>query len=176
MKTYIALLRGINVGGHNKILMADLKALFESLGYKDVKTYIQSGNVVFRANSKNNIQHNIKNALKLKYDWDIPVIVLQPLELQKVLDESPFTGDILVKSYFSFYETPPLSEDLNHLETLQFTNEHFHSTYNCIYIFYELGAGRAKLTTSKLEKLLKTKITARNYKTVNKLIHISKTL
>ncbi|MFT4668590.1 MAG: hypothetical protein ACI9M9_000407 [Flavobacteriaceae bacterium] len=75
MRTYIALLRGINVGGYKKVLIADLRALFESLGFKDVKTYIQSGNVVFKTIEETNLARKIAEAIEAKYDFIVPVLV-----------------------------------------------------------------------------------------------------
>ena len=177
MNTYIALLRGINVGGHKKILMADLRLLFESLEFKNVKTYIQSGNILFKAPIENNgLQELIKQAIKNKYGWDIPVIILTPNKLDKLVKSSPFTNDQLEKSYFCFYQSKPKSENVTSLNKQQFIDENFVATSTCIYIVYEKGAGRAKLTTNKMESTLNVSITARNYKTVSKLITLSKTL
>jgi uncharacterized protein (DUF1697 family) len=167
MNTYIALLRGINVGGHKKILMADLRLLFESLEFKNVKTYIQSGNILFKAPIENNgLQELIKQAIKNKYGWDIPVIILTPNKLDKLVKSSPFTND----------QSKPKSENVTSLNKQQFIDEHFVATSTCVYIVYEKGAGRAKLTTNKMESTLNVSITARNYKTVSKLITLSKTL
>ena len=177
MNTYIALLRGINVGGHKKILMADLRLLFESLEFKNVKTYIQSGNILFKAPIENNdLQELIKQAIKNKYGWDIPVIILTPNKLDKLVKSSPFTNEQLEKSYFCFYQSKPKSENVTSLNKQQFIDENFVATSTCVYIVYEKGAGRAKLTTNKMESTLNVSITARNYKTVSKLITLSKTL
>ena len=82
MKTYIALLRGINVGGHKKVLMVDLRALFESLGFIDVQTYIQSGNVVFKAKEETSLAKRIAEAIETKYGFIIPVLVKNRIRIE----------------------------------------------------------------------------------------------
>ena len=99
MKTYIALLRGINVGGHKKILMADLRLLFESIGLKDVQTYIQSGNVVFRSKEETNLASKIANAIEAKYGFMVPVLIKKASELSEILLKCPFFDEKREKSY-----------------------------------------------------------------------------
>jgi uncharacterized protein (DUF1697 family) len=126
MRTYIALLRGINVGRYKKVLMADLRALFESLGFKDVKTYIQSGNVVFKTIEETNLARKIAEAIEAKYDFIVPVLVKNESE--------------------------------------------FHIEADCVYIYYSEGAGKTKRGNNFFEKTLKVKATARNYRTMAKLL------
>ncbi|MAP55438.1 MAG: hypothetical protein CL605_11100, partial [Altibacter sp.] len=83
---YIAFLRGINVGGHKKILMADLRLLFESLGYTQVRTYIQSGNVLFSAEREKGLAENISEAIQIKYGWEVPVIVKTAEALRTIFE------------------------------------------------------------------------------------------
>ncbi|WP_336067315.1 DUF1697 domain-containing protein [Mesoflavibacter sp. CH_XMU1404-2] len=102
MKTYVAFLRGINVGGHHKILMKDLRELLNSIGFKDVKTYIQSGNVIFKSDVENNslLEEKILNIIKDKYNYNIDVVVKQPQDIQAILDNSPFDQSTTEKAYF----------------------------------------------------------------------------
>ena len=90
MKTYIALLRGINVGGHKKLKMIELKLLFEDLGFKNIITYIQSGNVVFSFAKKQDFSEMICNAIAEKYGWEVTVFVRTYREMKSVLQHSPF--------------------------------------------------------------------------------------
>src|SRR5690554_8017781 len=91
MDNKIALLRGINVGGKKKILMADLKELFIQLGCKQVKTYIQSGNVLFESIEDNSqLADQIKIAIQKKFDFDVPVILLSKAELIEAYTSNPF--------------------------------------------------------------------------------------
>jgi uncharacterized protein (DUF1697 family) len=170
MNTFIALIRGINVGGHKKILMADLRTLFESLGFKEVRTYIQSGNVVFKAKEENNLADKIGEAIGVKYGFIVPVLVKKESELSKILSKCPFSNEKREKSYFILLKETPSSE---HVElTAQFSNldEEFHIEGDCVYMYYALGAGKAKMGNNFFEKKLKVNATARNFRTMAKLV------
>src|SRR5690242_634275 len=96
MQTFISILRGINVSGQKKILMADLKIFFESLHFKDIATYIQSGNVVFKSDSKNTDQQlakKIEKAISAKYHFEVPVIIRTSAELKNTISQNPFTKE-----------------------------------------------------------------------------------
>ena len=90
-KKYIALLRGINISGKNKVPMSELKNKMEELGYKNVVTYLNSGNVIFESNidDKETIMRNIYEAIKDKFNLDIPIFVMTASELQEVLNNTP---------------------------------------------------------------------------------------
>ncbi len=91
MSTKIAILRGINVGGKRKILMTDLKLLCETLGWKNVKTYIQSGNLIFTSEVENSkLENMLEKAITEKYGFDVPVIIRNADELKTTIDKNPF--------------------------------------------------------------------------------------
>lgn len=175
MKTYIALLRGINVGGHKKILMADLKALFEGLNFKDVKTYIQSGNVVFSSEEKQDFEGIIANAIEAKYGFIVPILVKKASEMNKIIEKCPFFDEKLKNSYFILLqEKPSLTNiDLTVALASSYPNEEFIIMDDCVYIFYSEGAGKAKMGINFFEKKLKVSATARNYRTMVKLIDMA---
>lgn len=110
MQTYIALLRGINVGGKAKLKMADLKLLFEDLGFKDVATYIQSGNVVFAAENGIGLEEKISKEIKSKFGFEVPVLVKTAAEIDTILKDCPFEKDKKEASYFVLLKTPPQKE------------------------------------------------------------------
>lgn len=173
MERYIAFLRGINVGGHKKILMTDLKLLFESLGFKEVTTYIQSGNVIFTTEKETNLATKIIKGIEENYGFFVPVLVKNASELEEIVSKSPFFGEKLKKSYFILLQEKPSSE---HIElTTIFSNpiEEFYITENCVYVYYSQGAGKAKLGNNFFEKKLSVTATARNYNTLVKLIELS---
>lgn len=175
MKTYIALLRGINVSGHKKILMADLRALLEKSGLQNVKTYIQSGNVVFSSSEKKEtVATIIVEAIQKKYGWEVPVLVLTSTEIKSILDNCSFSEDKKEKSYFILLKNKATTETV--LETLKLSSskEEFVITNSCVYIYYELGAGKSKFGTNFFERKLKVKATARNYRTMAKLLAMSR--
>ena len=173
MQVYIAFLRGINVGGHKKILMADLKALLESLGFKDVETYIQSGNVVFKATEENNLANIIAEAIETKYGFIVPVLVKKASELSEILLKCPFSDEKLEKSYFILLKESPTHEDIELTAGFSNPNEEFYIEGDCVYIYYSEGAGKAKMGNNFFEKKLKVKATARNFRTMAKLIAIA---
>ena len=123
MHTYISLLRGINVSGQKKILMADLKALYETLGFSDVKTYIQSGNVVFNFEKTEaaKLQQLIFNKIQLKYGFEVSNLILSPSEIEKALLNNPYQH--IEKPYFTFLSELPLEENINELNKYSFENE-----------------------------------------------------
>ena len=138
MKTFIALLRGINVGGHKKILMADLRKLLESAGLTEVRTYIQSGNVIVRSEaSAKQCEQFITDAILKKYGWEVTVLVKKPSELKLILDDCPFSEEKKIKSYFTLLSDAPSEEYIKEVQKLSEPNEEFFITENCIYFWSE---------------------------------------
>lgn len=171
MYRYIALLRGINVGGHKKILMADLKALFQSLGFIDVLTYIQSGNVVFSSEQETSAEV-ILNAIQASYGWEVPVLLKKASEIERILNDCPFPKEKKEKSYFVLLFETPSAENLEITLSYQYPNEEYVVTPECVYYYCSLGFGNAKMGNI-FEKKLKVQTTARNYRTMAKLIALS---
>ena len=173
MKTYIVFLRGINVGGHKKILMKDLSLLFESLGFENVKTYIQSGNVVFKAKERNTIAQEIEEAINNKYGWEVPTLVKSPSEIDAILKNCPFSEEKKVKSYFTFLFDTPSKEIIQEINNLNLPEEELIATKNCLYFYTAKGYGNTKYNSNFIERKLKSKATARNYRTMAKLLELS---
>jgi len=172
MKRYIALLRGINVSGQKKILMVDLKALFESIGFKEVRTYIQSGNVIFLAEESSSLAETISNAIFKKYGWEVPVLVRTATEIEAILTNCPFSEEKKIKSYFTLFQEIPSEENMQEIVNLNFPGEEFHITPNCLYYFCANGYGKAKMTNNLIERKLKVRATTRNYRTLLKLTEL----
>ena len=184
MKTYIALLRGINVGGHKKILMADLRALLERLNFQNVQTYIQSGNVVFTCASakasgetwveeKQDFEGVIAKAIETKYGWNVPILIKKASEMVKIIKKCPFSDEKMKNSYFTLLQTKPSEMQIKELETYSFPNEEFYVTQDCVYYFCSTGYGRTKMNGNLIQKKLQTNITTRNYRTMMKLIEMA---
>ncbi len=178
MQTYIALLRGINVGGHRKIKMADLIAMFNKIGFKDVDTYIQSGNVVFRSpeTKASLIEDKIKKGIAKTFGFDVPVLVKTYDELKFIFDENPFTelSDVENKRiYFALLKEPPQAELKVAFQNEKFIGELFEVNDYCVYLNYSIGAGKAKLSNNLIERKLKVSATSRNYRTMVKLLEMS---
>jgi uncharacterized protein (DUF1697 family) len=105
MKTYIALLRGINVGGHNKVPMAELRALLAKSGFKNVKTYIQTGNIIFQDSEGDviDIETKLRNIILDHFGFEVAVLVRTRDQIQAVFDRCPFPEDQKTNSYFLCY-------------------------------------------------------------------------
>ena len=175
MNTYIALLRGINVSGHKKILMADLRVLFEKLGFENVRTYIQSGNVVFQTKEDNLglIEDRIKHQILKQYDFEVPILIKTRKELQSIVNNCPFAQEKMEKSHFTLLFTPPIKELIHETNKVNYPNEEFSITNNCIYFYCSTGYARVKCNGNFFEKKLKVTFTSRNYRTMMKLIELS---
>ncbi len=172
MKTYIAFLRGINVGGHKKLPMVELRALFETLRFTDVQTYIQSGNVVFSSEEKITGQI-ISEAIKMKYGWEVPVLVTTSEEIQNILEVCPFPKEQKEKGYFGLLFKSPTTKAIETTNSFEFQNEEFYISYQCVYLFFPAGYGKSKMSGNFFEKKLDVTITTRNYRTLMKLISLA---
>lgn len=178
MKTYVALLRGINVGGHKKIKMAALKSMFENMDCQDVTAYIQSGNIVFRSSetSKKKLESVIEKGIELKFGFEVPVLVKSVAEIKEILDDSPYTNSEDLEAnhiYYTLLKTKPEKESVVILDQKKYPNELFLISDNCIYLNCLNGAGKAKLTNTIIEKKLGVVATTRNHKTMVKLIDLA---
>ena len=172
---YIALLRGINVSGQKKILMADLRKLLSELGLENVKTYIQSGNVLFntKRTSIEKLETRIHNAIKNHYGFNVDVIVKKPKELKEILNTCPFNEEKKHKSYFTMLHTLPDKKLVKEASQKQYPGEEYHIIKNCIYFYCVTGVGKAKFNTNFFEQKLNTTSTTRNYNTMMKLLSLS---
>ncbi|MFN8283904.1 MAG: DUF1697 domain-containing protein [Chitinophagales bacterium] len=172
MVTFICILRGINVSGKNKILMQDLKALFESMSFKNVKTYIQSGNVVFDAKSTKNLETIIQQKIKEQYGFDVPVIIRTVDEITSILKQNPYLKQKnieLDKLHITFLSEQPSKENLTKINTYNFEPDVFEIIGNDVYLHCPNGYGNTKLSNTFFENKLKVTATTRNWKTVNEI-------
>lgn len=172
---YVSVLRGINVSGQKKIKMADLKALYESVGLKDVSTYIQSGNVIFKSDIKpvSKIQESLEKAIASQYKFHVPIELRTFKELTKIIETCPYSAiDPEVdgtKVLVSFLSAKPKQEDVSKL--LSFVSDPEKLTVNGreVYLYCPTGYGKSKLSNNFVEKVLCVDATTRNWKTVLKL-------
>lgn len=173
METYISLLRGINVSGQKKILMADLKELYEGLGFSNVRTYIQSGNVVFsyKKTEKKELQQIIFDKINSYYGFEVPNLILTANDVETALNNNPYPN--IEKPYFTFLSEIPSSENIEELNKHSFENEFYELKENVIYSHFPNGAGKSKMTLNFFEKKLKVSGTARNLNTTNKLLELA---
>ena len=181
MKTYIAILRGINVSGQKLIKMTDLKRMFESLNLEEVKTYIQSGNIAFKTKeeSEEDLQKKIHGAIQKTFNFDVPVTVLDETELKKTQQNNPFIKEGKEDEsqlYVTFLSQEPEKGVVEKLkETAQFLPDEWILSGRSVYIFCPGGYGKTKLNNNFFEKKLKVTATTRNWKTVNELVAMAGT-
>ena len=175
MITYIVLLRGINVGGHKKILMAELRKLLSNSGLKNVRTYIQTGNIVLESSedSNQNIEAIIHKEISKHYGFEVPILVRTRQHLQKVFDDCPFSEEKKLNSYFMLLYSIPEKSLMESVSHLSYPNEEFVITSECIYFYCSIGYGNVKFNGNFFERKLKTAATSRNYKTMVKLLSLS---
>lgn len=176
MATWIALFRGINVGGHNILPMAELRKDLETLGFRNVRTYIQSGNVVFGSSAKNGslLGKKIGKKVEEKHGFRPHILILNRQELVSAIEGNPFPK---AKSqprtlYFFFLARPATNPDMNALENAKTPAEEYRLTDSVFYLHAPVGVGRSKLAANT-EKFLGVVITARNYRTVEKLLSMA---
>ena len=174
MKSYISILRGINVGGRKRIKMAELKELYKSLDFQNVKTYIQSGNVVFRYKEMSPLEIvKIENKIKEVFGFDVAVFIRTKDELQKIIENNPFKNEDVNKLYVTFLSGIPLKKPIREIEDMKDASEKFVILDKEVYLFISGGYGKTKLSNDFFEKKLKLSATTRSLKTVNKLFEIA---
>jgi uncharacterized protein (DUF1697 family) len=171
VSTYVALLRGVNVGGNNKLPMADLRAHFETLGFNNVRTLIQSGNVVFETPHTPTSQ-KIETSIEDRFAITTSIALRTPKELQRVVAQVPATMTEVGGLYVGFFTTRPASVDVVHLDHERFLPEQFSVSGHEIYMHLPDGMGQTKLP-DYLNRRLKVPITFRNWNTVNRMLAIS---
>ena len=176
-KIYIALFRGINVGGNNILPMKDLVTLLENLGSQSVKTYIQSGNAVFQneAESTSQLTNRISVAIKESHGFEPQVFLLELDEMEKAIISNPFPeAESVPKTlHLHFLASVPKNPDIKTLEYLKRDSERFYLVDNVFYLHAPEGLGRSKLV-ARVEKSLGVAVTSRNWRSVRKIMTMAK--
>jgi uncharacterized protein (DUF1697 family) len=176
MKTFISILRGINVSGQKKIRMADLTALYQEQNLRNVITYIQSGNVIFTTGENatpQTLSKKIELAIKKKYRFDVPVIIRTAQEIKKTIFANPFLKRSDVdkeRLYVTFLEEHPEDHAVENIRSVDYTPEEFVIKNREIFLYCPNGYGNAKLSNNFFENKLKITATTRNWRTVNTLL------
>jgi len=177
---YIALLRGINVGGKRKLLMADLKALFLKLDFSNTITYIQSGNVVFESDKKeNNIElaKILETAILEHFKLDVPVMVRKASEWKQIISDNPFLKDKSIgveRLHLTLLDKNPIKNQIDDLKQIVLDSEKFELIGQQIFLCCkDKFSSKSKMTNTLFEKKLECKSTSRNWRTVIKLSELS---
>ena len=175
MTTYISILRGINVGGNRKILMADLKNIYSDLKFKNIRTYIQSGNVIFdspNTNENSIIEETLQNAIHNTYGFEVKVIVRTNKELIDIFNNNPFLSNDnldLKKLYLSFLKEEPSKDKLLNISQIDTSPDLYNISGKDIFIYCNSKFSDCKITNLFFEKQLKVPVTTRNWNTISKL-------
>ncbi len=173
---YVALLRGINLGAHNKVSMAYLRDLFASLGGEDVSTYVQSGNVVFKSSAApSKVAEAVEERLKLDLGLEVPVIMRSRVQLAKLLTANPFAAaeSEPTKLHVTFLAGRPHRAGARALNALDHGADRFHIVGREIFAHLPNGYAGTKLTNALFEKHLRVAATSRNWRTVTKLAELA---
>jgi uncharacterized protein (DUF1697 family) len=174
---YVALLRGINVGGNNMLPMKDLAAMFTKAGANEVRTYIQSGNVVFRAERElsGRIPVAVAKAIAARTPMRIPILVRTADELRRIVRNNPYVerGVDTDKLHAVFLAGAPAEAAARALDPKRSPTDEFIVRGADIYLHCPNGYGRSKLTNAYFDAKLATVSTVRNWRTVLKLLELS---
>ncbi|WP_414617412.1 DUF1697 domain-containing protein [Dyadobacter sp. 32] len=175
--TYVAVLRGINVSGKNMIKMPALVKSFESLEFEAVRSYIQSGNLVFDAPTAESavLAKRIHDQIIEDFGFDIPVLVMGIGELVHIRDANPYIQRPEIDPaalHVTFLENIPDEELVAGIDPVKYHPDEFIVIGKSVYLHCPVGYGTTKLNNNFFENKLKTKATTRNWKTVNKLVEL----
>ena len=173
MITYIALLKGINVGGHKKVPMAELREILSKAKLENVQTYIQSGNIIvdWKPNKSKALKTTIESIITADFGFEVPVFTRTPQEIHTILQGNPFKDQIAIKGlYFTLLDKKPSTDRILAFKELKFEHEDFCYTDECVYLNCKQGAGKAKLNNNIFEKKLQVTATSRNYNTLSKIL------
>src|ERR1700733_2616342 len=181
MPVLVAMLRGVNLGAHNRIKMDALRDLCGSLDLLDVQTYVQSGNIVFKTKERNlsAMAKKIRSGIEKKFGFSPEVILRSTSDMRDVVFRNPFAGVKNIepgKLLVDFLSAEPTSEAYKSVRAIKTDPEKLHIIGRDMYIYFPNGAGRSKLSWPALEKILKTPGTARNWNSVTKLLAIAEEL
>lgn len=178
MPVLISFLRGINVGGHSIIKMDQLRKLYLSLKLSDPQTYVQSGNVIFQTEERDlkRVGAQIQSAIQKQFGCCPAVILRSRAQLRAVVARNPFFGRPNIdpaKLLVSFLAGKPAANAQTALSSIAIGPEELHLIGHELYIYFPDGAGKSKLPWSRLDKLLQTTGTARNWNSVNKILELA---
>jgi uncharacterized protein (DUF1697 family) len=182
MQTYIAILRGINVGAQKKVLMAELKEVLKKLKLQDVTTYIQSGNVVFKSAEKlsnEDLAAKIEKVIHKHFKFEVPVIVRNADEWKKAIAANSFLKNKkndLARLHITFLSAEPEKALVDEVKKFNSPPDEFVINGKEVYLHTPVGYGETKLSNNFFEKKLKVTATTRNWNTVNKLMEMAENL
>jgi uncharacterized protein (DUF1697 family) len=175
MKVFVSMLRGINLAGQNRIKMDALRELYQSLGLRNAHTYVQSGNVIFKAETPDpaELAKHIESGMKRRFGFHADVIMRTAAELRNVVARNPFGGRAALepgKLLVTFLAADPGPEARAQVLSIKADPEEVQFEGREVYIYFPDGAGRSKFPWSRIDKIVEQPGTARNWNTVRKLL------
>lgn len=179
MRTYISILRGINVGGNRIIKMKALREMYELIGFENVQSFIQSGNVIFRYKDlkADELASKISLQIAASFGFEVPVIVIELEELEKLVSENPFakesTRDIS-NMHVTFLSEKPGPEKHAKINKEYCKSDEFIVYGKVIYLYCPNGYGKTRLTNGFFENILHVTATTRNWKTTIELMNLAR--
>ena len=180
MTAYLAILRGVNVSGHNRVKMADLERVFQGLGHSRVATFIQSGNVIFTSSdaSSTELVRGIEQALAVELGLNVSALLRSRREMERVIQESPFleTGRDLTKLHVTFLAEEPTRSLGDDFDQQSFRPDKYWLGTREVYLHCPLGYGRTRLNNSFWERRLGISATSRNWNSVTRLTELLREL
>ena len=177
MPTYVALLRGINLGAKRRVAMADLRSLLEGLGYDDVRTHLQSGNAVFRAGTRSaaGVRSAVEKAIRADLGMDVDVVVRTAAQLAKVVETDPFAGTATDRARYlvTFLDKAPPKGWLRDVDVADYEPEQVEVRGTEVYLWLPKGVHASRLARLVGDKNLGGTATSRNWNVVTKLAEIA---
>lgn len=177
MTTYLALLRGINLGPRNKIRMADLREVVEDLGHENVRTHILSGNVLFVSHRRDarRLERELEKAIKQHFGFDIAVLIRTRRELREIVRKNPMSKSANDggRLFVLFLNKNPSSERIREIDADAYKPEQFAVADRVIYAWFRQGLQGSKLAGALSDKRLGVTMTNRNWNTVTKLLELA---
>jgi uncharacterized protein (DUF1697 family) len=177
----VSMLRGVNMGPHHRMKMADLKAVYEAEGCTDVETFIQSGNVAFRCKERSaeKVAARIEKAIEERFGFTVPVVLRTAAEMRGVVERNPFaarTGIEPAKLAVHFLASAPEAASRDKLAAIPPAAEEMVLDGRELYIYFPNGMARPELKLAQVDRAMGGRMTARNWNTVGKLLEMAERL
>lgn len=176
--TFIGLVRGINVGGRNAVRMAELRAACSDLGWLDVQTYVQSGNLIFRAAGEPpHLEQQLEQVIEFRFGISAAALVRRAAEWQQYAAGNPFADEALREPslvMLALSKAPPRADAVQVIQARATAGERVALVGALLWIYYAGGAGRSKLSPGLLDRFVGSPVTTRNWRTVLKLAELAR--
>lgn len=171
MRRIIILLRGINVSGHNKVPMAELRTDLDTAGFANVATYIQSGNIAVDSDrAAEDVADAVEHVLAESFDVHVPVVVVDQETIQPIIDTAPFAPDVNPAFQLIYFADGVVDVDsVGSMDCSRWPNDTITASANAVYVSFRDGQSTSKLTIDQLERAAGTTLTGRNLRSSAKL-------